>query len=230
METDNTIKLGNLLSVAEQVQAFAQSRKTGEIVLTNKPQPARISLVDGEVIDAEFEALTGLDAAIALINVEDASTEFIVGRQPVRRTIRMPYVQVLCEAARTADESANGGGAQGSNGAAPELKLAEAKPVVPTLKILLANQEVRTHALKPGIVYIGRTSNNDIPIPDGTISQHHASIEVVKERVVLRDLGSRNGTYVSGVKISEEVLRDVEDLQFGSVQAFFSMGRHDLFV
>jgi hypothetical protein len=91
----DTVKLGNLLTVAEQIQAFGLARKTGEIYITNVPAPARINLVKGEVVDAQFGLRSGLPAAIALINLPDPQTEFIVGEEPPRQTIDMPYMLSL---------------------------------------------------------------------------------------------------------------------------------------
>src|SRR5580693_2279836 len=100
----DTVKLGNLLSIAEQIQTFGLGRKTGEIYITNVPPPARINLTDGEIVDAQFGLRSGLEAAIALINLNDPQTEFIVGEKAARRTITIPYMQVLCEAARVRDD------------------------------------------------------------------------------------------------------------------------------
>ena len=62
----DTVRLGNLLSVAEQIQAFSLGRKTGEIFVTNVPPPARINLVDGEIVDAQFGLRSGIEAASML--------------------------------------------------------------------------------------------------------------------------------------------------------------------
>jgi DNA-binding winged helix-turn-helix (wHTH) protein len=48
---------------------------------------------------------------------------------------------------------------------------------------------------------IGRSPQSIVPIDDMTISRHHARI-IVGEEVTLIDLGSRNGTYVRGQRIS----------------------------
>src|ERR1039458_5522897 len=100
----DTVKLGNLLSIAEQIQAFGLGRKTGEIYITNVAPPARINLVDGEIVDAQFGLRSGLEAAVALINLTDPQTEFLVGEKAQRRTIDKSYMEVLCEAARVRDE------------------------------------------------------------------------------------------------------------------------------
>jgi hypothetical protein len=51
-------------------------------------------------------------------------------------------------------------------------------------------------------VRIGREEDNTIVIPDDAyISSHHATIAVVDGGVVVDDLGSRNGTYLNGVRL-----------------------------
>jgi hypothetical protein len=213
----DTVKLGNLLSIAEQIQAFALGRKTGEIYITNVPAPARINLVDGEIVDAQFGLRSGLEAAIALINLRDPQTEFIVGEKPQRKTIEMPYVQILCEAARLRDES-------GGEETALSAETLKTTPGNPLLKASVGG-ETKTYHIRPGLAYIGRSHLNDIVIGDPTISQRHASIEYSREGVFLKDLSSTNGTYVDGQQINERWLGPQEHLQFGGVQCVFVGGQ-----
>ena len=64
---------------------------------------------------------------------------------------------------------------------------------------------------------IGRSSRSVVPIEDMTISRQHARIRV-DEQVTLVDLGSRNGTYVSGERVKDpRVLRHGDRLAIGSV-------------
>lgn len=210
----DTVRLGNLLSIAEQIQAFALSRKTGEIYITNVPAPARINLVEGEIVDAQFGLRSGLEAAIALINLRDPQTEFIVGERPKRQTITMPYIQVLCEAARIKDE-------QGDETTATQpIRLS---PTNPYLRVTLGT-EIKTFPIRPGLAYIGRASTNEIVIPDATISQRHASIEYSRNGVFLKDLGSTNGTYVAGQQVKERWLSVQDSIQFGGVHCLFIGG------
>ncbi len=210
----DTVRLGNLLSIAEQIQAFALSNKTGEIYITNVPAPARINLVDGEIVDAQFGLRSGLEAAIALINLRDPQTEFIVGERPKRQTITMPYVQVLCEAARIKDESGD---------ESTETQPIRLSPTNPYLRITLGT-EIKTFPIRPGLAYIGRASTNDIVVPDATISQRHASIEYSRNGVFLKDLGSTNGTYVAGQQVKERWLSVQDSIQFGGVHCLFIGG------
>jgi hypothetical protein len=210
----DTVKLGNLLSIAEQVQAFGLGRKTGEIYITNVPAPARINLLEGEIVDAQFGLKSGLEAAIALINLRDPQSEFVVGEKPQRKTIDMPYVQILCEAARIKDEVVK------TDHPTEPMRIT---PSNPYLRVTLAN-EVRTYPVRPGVAYIGRSSLNEIVIIDSTISQRHASIEYSRNGVFLKDLGSTNGTYVGGQQIDERWLCMQDIVQFGGVHCLYIGG------
>jgi hypothetical protein len=212
----DTVKLGNLLTIAEQIQAFGLGRKTGEIYIINVPPPARINLIDGEIVDAQFGPRTGLEAAVALINLADPQTEFIVGEKAQRRTIGQTYMEVLCEAARVRDEQSN----DPDNSVTQPIRLA---PTNPYLRITLGT-EIKTFPIRPGLAYIGRSTANEIVINDPTISQRHASIEYSRSGVFLTDLGSTNGTYVAGQPIKERWLGVQDSLQFGGVHCLFIGG------
>src|SRR6202008_3240596 len=52
---------------------------------------------------------------------------------------------------------------------------------------------------------LGRSSRNTIQIVDSTVSKEHAEIARQGDRYTVRDLGSRNGTRVNGVDVTEPV-------------------------
>jgi ABC-type multidrug transport system ATPase subunit/ABC-type multidrug transport system permease subunit len=62
---------------------------------------------------------------------------------------------------------------------------------------------------------VGRTPDNDIPIDHPLISRHHARFERSGARWTVTDLGSTNGTYVNGARltgVSTLAIGDVVDL------------------
>jgi len=72
--------------------------------------------------------------------------------------------------------------------------------------------------LPPGKYSIGRKEESDLPIPNKTVSRNHAELEILSdgENGYLRDLGSRNGTAVNGVKLSERVrIKEGDTIMFG---------------
>jgi pSer/pThr/pTyr-binding forkhead associated (FHA) protein len=91
------------------------------------------------------------------------------------------------------------------------------------LRITLGD-EIKTFPIRPGIAHIGRSTVNDIVINHPTISQKHASIEYSRTGVMLKDLGSTNGTYVAGQAVKEKFLNVQDSVQFGAVHALFIGG------
>lgn len=80
--------------------------------------------------------------------------------------------------------------------------------------------EKSTVNLKEGENTVGRLSTSDVAVDDASISRNHAIITVRAGKVALRDLGSKNGTYVADKKISSdtEVAPDAP-IRFGLVKA-----------
>ncbi|MCS7311366.1 MAG: FHA domain-containing protein [Acidobacteria bacterium] len=65
---------------------------------------------------------------------------------------------------------------------------------------------------------VGRAHDNQIVVVDPTVSRYHATLRVLTDRVVLRDLDSKNGTFVDGHRIQDEVeVSGVEDIRLGRV-------------
>ena len=63
---------------------------------------------------------------------------------------------------------------------------------------------------------IGRGQQADIQVIDEGISRRHAEIVHEGGQIVIRDLGSTNGTYCNGDKIGEHQLSDGDKIQVGS--------------
>src|SRR6478736_654779 len=84
-------------------------------------------------------------------------------------------------------------------------------------KLILTSGEHRQEFELAAINTIGRHPDNSIQILDRIISKEHAQIiRGGDNRFLLRDLGSLNGTYVSGQRVSEHVLKHGDELVLGS--------------
>jgi DNA-binding CsgD family transcriptional regulator len=72
-------------------------------------------------------------------------------------------------------------------------------------------------------VTVGKSSTNLVSLDhDSTVSRVHAVIENLGFAWSIRDVGSRNGTYVNGEKISaERVLRSGDELRIGKSRLVF---------
>src|SRR4029077_9577860 len=63
---------------------------------------------------------------------------------------------------------------------------------------------------------IGRSEDAQLYLPeDRFFSRHHCLLEIAPPRCFLRDLGSTNGTFVNGQKVSEAFLHSGDRIQGG---------------
>ncbi len=67
---------------------------------------------------------------------------------------------------------------------------------------------------------IGRRPENQLYLPDRTVSGNHGVLTAIFDDLFVRDLGSTNGTFVNGKRIRDGLhqLHDGDNLQFGMVQ------------
>lgn len=70
------------------------------------------------------------------------------------------------------------------------------------LVVLTGNADKERVKLRPQGHVIGRSSDADIPIDDPYSSEFHARVGIQDNRVVVHDLGSTNGTYVNGRRVT----------------------------
>ncbi|MEQ1905602.1 MAG: FHA domain-containing protein [Pirellulaceae bacterium] len=81
---------------------------------------------------------------------------------------------------------------------------------------------MRCSELVAGTTSVGRSSKNDFPINHPTISRKHAELIFSDDRLLVRDLGSYNGTFIDHIKITTCFARPDQTIQFGSVEYLIS--------
>jgi pSer/pThr/pTyr-binding forkhead associated (FHA) protein len=72
--------------------------------------------------------------------------------------------------------------------------------------------------LLEGRLIVGRSSQADIYLAESSVSRHHAELLVSGTSLVVRDLNSRNGTYVDEQRVQETAVQLNQKLRFGSVE------------
>ncbi|MDH5491654.1 MAG: sigma 54-dependent Fis family transcriptional regulator [Myxococcales bacterium] len=90
----------------------------------------------------------------------------------------------------------------------------------PTPGLVLIYSRLHAHlpacvALSGSVMRIGREADNDLAIPEGSVSRHHARVELRDEQRWLVDLGSTNGTLLNGRRIDEAPLREHDVVRIG---------------
>src|SRR5213594_3091144 len=89
---------------------------------------------------------------------------------------------------------------------------------MPRLTIKREDAPMQFLELHTGVNRFGRREDNDFQIDDPTVSSVHAEIQVDGDSVIVRDLGSSNGTFINGEPVKEESLQMGEKLMLGEVE------------
>jgi predicted component of type VI protein secretion system len=87
-------------------------------------------------------------------------------------------------------------------------------------KLLLKNGGGQTQELplNSGLSRIGRNDANDIQIEHASVSSFHCEVNCAGDAVLIKDLGSTNGTFIEGSPIQEAALAHNQRLQLGLVE------------
>lgn len=95
----------------------------------------------------------------------------------------------------------------------------------PTLAVRAGGPPGSVFVLDQEAVHIGREPSAEVFLDDVTVSRKHALIVRGADGVVLRDLGSLNGTYVNRRRIeADESLVDGDEIQIGKFRLVFLAG------
>jgi DNA-binding winged helix-turn-helix (wHTH) protein len=80
----------------------------------------------------------------------------------------------------------------------------------------------RRYALAAGESVVGRDPGAPVSLADPSVSRRHAVLHVSKDRVLVEDLNSKNGTYLGDVRVHDSTpLADGDRVRFGSVELTF---------
>jgi DNA-binding NtrC family response regulator len=80
-------------------------------------------------------------------------------------------------------------------------------------------------ATHPTRMLIGKSQSCELRLSDPSVSRRHVAIEVVAQRLRVKDLGSTNGTFVDGVAIGEVYLTGGETIRLGSTAISVTRGQ-----
>ncbi len=112
----------------------------------------------------------------------------------------------------------------------PQPTRAPNEPVAPARIVLLRQcrlvvikGETRgvEHVSTADVVRIGKAAENDVVLPEETVSRVHCEVVRDARGWLLRDLGSTNGTFLDGAEIREAYIRSGSTITAGNVQIAF---------
>ncbi|HEY3323921.1 MAG TPA: FHA domain-containing protein [Planctomycetota bacterium] len=84
-----------------------------------------------------------------------------------------------------------------------------------SVTVIFAGQEQQTFELDKPKMVVGREPSCEIHIDNLGVSRNHCAFINRENTFVIQDLGSSNGTYVNGRKITEYYLNDADEIIIG---------------
>jgi len=88
-------------------------------------------------------------------------------------------------------------------------------------KLVIKLSEMKEFSFDKPLIRVGRSLDNDVVIDNLSVSRNHSQIELVNGTYFVMDLSSANGTFVNGVKIQKQALKDQDEIIFGKVKVYF---------
>ncbi len=87
-------------------------------------------------------------------------------------------------------------------------------------RLLIKNLDLvpREILLTPGLNRLGREGENDFLVPHPSVSRCHCEVWLTEEAVLVRDLHSRNGTFVEESRVDEAEILTGQTLRVGDVE------------
>jgi len=197
-------ELRQLLRDGVQVHLTPKALRLLELLLERRPRP----ISKQHIRDVVWPDTAVAEGSLANVVFELRSALGDDPREPrFLRTVH-GYGYAFCSDARDV------GGAGADTGSRER-----ALVLPPPFRIISADGEF---GLEEGENLLGRDPDCVICIRSSTVSRHHARILVRGEDVLVEDLGSKNGTFVAGVRIERPTpLKDGDAIQVGSIRATF---------
>ncbi|MDB4993599.1 MAG: diguanylate cyclase [Myxococcaceae bacterium] len=101
---------------------------------------------------------------------------------------------------------------------APDLQrdLATKLEARPCFIVLAGSNVGETYPIEQPETTLGRSTQTTLRFNDDGVSRKHARVILVKDQVIIEDLGSANGTFVNGDPIMSHGLKDGDKVRLGS--------------
>lgn len=91
------------------------------------------------------------------------------------------------------------------------------------LKIISGEMSGASYTIGSECLKIGRAEGNDLQLRDGSVSSRHCEVSLDPDgNLLVRDLGSTNGTYIEGLQVREPALAlPGQRVRFGNLELLF---------
>lgn len=95
---------------------------------------------------------------------------------------------------------------------------------MPNLNIVKSDGRIQNFSIMKDVITLGRGQDNDVVLPDHSVSRNHARLTKTKKGYLITDLGSFNGTKVNGKSVQSALLKGNDEIKIGIIKLTFLTG------
>ncbi|MFQ3670033.1 MAG: FHA domain-containing protein [Verrucomicrobiia bacterium] len=205
----------------ELLQRHCESNRTGCLFLSSPTQgQGRIYVQDGKPAHAEVSHAKGLHAFFLMLTWADAEVEWQPGSAPPRISITGTVDELLYHFAQLEDSQQTDPETLRrifDKTDSQEINLTEIKNYEISFEVLNTEFKGFRFFLSKPMTLIGRAEDCDVILPDPSVSSHHTSLVLETNCILVRDLGSTNGTFINEKLVNEGVMQLGDHLHIGGV-------------
>lgn len=213
--------------VGETLQEMGLTRRTGALGVQKGEECGYIYLRHGRLIHADTGMDFGYPALFRLLELEKAYCGWYPDAVPSTETIDQSVEQALIDFLCLGEKAAHA-----MEGMAMPLPMSsegnektEGGTKVPDLRNCAVSLGIFKGALEGQVLYLtkertilGRSPTCDLILPDVTVSSRHVELMMDNRVLLLRDLGSTNGTAVNGIMQQGDIkLSAGDEIRMGGV-------------
>ena len=210
--------------LAEILQAVCTAHRTGQLTFRSAGSYGYVFLQQGQVLHAVCGTVESDEAVYQMLAWPPGVYQLNEDILPHHRTITSTWEQLLFEGASRLDAGVVTLPNVEPVTTAHPTTAVRAKDSQPKLIISLGEQSPSTVELHHEYTYLGRAEENELAIPEPSISNRHCVFILSGADVIVRDLNSSNGTYVNGEPAAEQILRPGDNIQVGVIDIKFVPG------
>lgn len=198
----------------DYLQILLGPTSSGLVSISYEYARGRIHLYQGNVVHAEFEGATGLNACYAMLKLPKSTVHWEADAATPVHTMQKPLDVLLMEFLLAEDDFPD-----------PSLVQAGQKPTNEVLfaEVMNGSREGEVFEITRPCVLIGSDPRCELHLPDPTVSRNHCQLRLCEGKILFTDLNSRNGTWLNGLAATSGVIKSGDRLQIGQTQLFLHL-------
>jgi len=202
-------------SLEEAFVRLGQNRQKGCLVALNRYEALHLFVDDGKVVGAFGPDQKGEPALAHALSLTDSSYLWLDGAERQTKNLEFNIQEYALQHSLSGEVKSQGAGVHAktvSMTSKPADKITETASAYHFAAVSQTNF-IKIKLFKSTMI-VGRSNTCDVQFDEDErkISRRHCQIRVTEEGVFIRDLASKNGTFVNGQEIEEETRIGVGDL------------------